>query len=541
TPCASPDAEIETFRAAFASLQRKLQRLEEDSRERLGQEKAAIFGAHALMLADPMFEGGILNLIEAGKTALDAIYDKTMEIRALFSSLPDPYLRERAADVEDVGRRLFREVQGSGDVDLNAPGRHILVAEELSPSEAAVLSPEHVAGVITCVGGATSHYAIIVSALEIPAVSGLESRLFYDGDRVICDGQSGVVVVSPTPATVGRYERKRTLFLKEKGDLASFAGKEAMTRDGHKIELRGNIALPEDAPGVLEHGGTGVGLFRTECLFMNRPQAPSEEEQYRAYKTVLENMKGLPTVIRTLDAGGDKQIPYLDELVGPEANPFLGLRAIRFCLRNKELFMTQLRALLRAGVAGDLRVMIPMISDVSQIQTAKEWLEEAGEALKREGVATGPYRLGIMIEIPSAALMAAELATEVDFFSVGTNDLVQYTLAVDRLNGRVADLYQPWHPAVVRLLKQIVDGAKAGDAEVAVCGEMAGDPLLLPLFVGLGFSGLSMSSVKLPWIKSRLSRIALPWAENLAREALSCKSASLVRQILERGAEELAE
>ncbi len=536
----SAEKETEKFKKAFASVLKKLRQLEEDSRERLGKEKAAIFGAHALMLGDPMFEGGILDLIGAGKTAPDAIYEKTMEIRDLFASLPDPYLRERAADVEDVGRRLFREVKGEAGIDLNSPGRYILAAEELSPSEAATLSPEHVVGLITHMGGATSHYAIIVSALEIPAVSGVESRLFRDGGQAICDGHRGVAIVDPIPATIGHYERKLALFRKEKEGLAALLGKEAQTRDGCKMDLWGNIASPEDALRVLEHGGTGVGLFRTEYLYMNKPQAPGEEEQYAAYRQALENMKGLPVVIRTLDAGGDKQVPYLAEVVGPEANPFLGLRAIRLCLQDKKFFMTQLRALLRAGTAGDLRIMLPMISDVSQVRATKEWLAEAEASLQDDGLTVGKYKLGIMVEIPSAAVMASELAREVDFFSVGTNDLIQYTLAVDRLNSRVSDLYQPWHPAIVRLLKQIADGAKEGGAELAVCGEMAGDPLVLPLFVGLGFKELSMSPAKLLWVKSRLSRITLSWAKNVAEEALACKSAEEVRQLLERHAEELA-
>ncbi len=537
---ALPAEESAKFKKAFTAVLNNLRRLEEESEQRLGKEKAAIFGAHALMLADPMFEGGILELIKTGKSAADAIYEKTMEIRELFSSLPDPYLRERAADVEDVGRRLFREVKGESEIDLNAPGRYILVTEELSPSEAAVLSPEHVVGIITRVGGATSHYAIIVSALEIPAVSGIDSALFNEGVQAICDGHRGVAVINPIPVTIGHYKRKQALFLKEKEGLSALVDKEAQTSDGHKIALWGNIASPEDALSVLKHGGTGVGLFRTEYLYMNKLQAPTEDEQYEAYKQALLNMKDLPTVIRTLDAGGDKQVPYLAEAVGQEANPFLGLRAIRLCLQDKPLFMAQLRALLRSGVYGDLRIMLPMISDVSQVLEAKEWLAEAEKALKNEGVIVKPYKLGIMIEIPSAAAMAAELAREVDFFSVGTNDLVQYTLAVDRLNSRVSNLYQPWHPAVIRLLKQVADGASEGGAELAVCGEMAGDPLLLPIFVGLGFKELSMSPAKLLWIKSRLSRIELPWAIKVTQEALTCKSASEVQQLLERRAEELA-
>ena len=536
----SPDAEAERFKKAFAAVLKKLRRLEEESRSRLGQEKAAIFGAHALMLSDPMFEGGIQELIRGGKTAADAIYEKTMEIRELFASLPDPYLRERAADVEDVGRRLFREVKGEADIDLNAPGRYILVAEELSPSEAATLSPEHIAGLITHIGGATSHYAIIVSALEIPAVSGVESALFTDGVKAICDGHRGVAVINPIPATIGHYERKLALFLKEKKGLNALVDKEAVSRDGHKMALWGNITAPEEAGRVLELGGTGVGLFRTEYLYMNKPQAPSEEEQFAAYKAALENMKGLPIVIRTLDAGGDKQVPYLADIVGQEANPFLGLRAIRLCLQERELFTAQLRALLRAAAFGDLRIMIPMISDISQVRTVKKRLDELRNELESEGIPVGPYKLGIMIEIPSAVLMAEELAREVDFFSVGTNDLVQYTLAVDRLNSKVSDLYQPWHPAIMRLLKQTADGAKNGGAELAVCGEMAGDPLMLPIFVGLGFDELSMSPAKLLWVKSRLSRLTLPWAQNVAKEALACSSASEVQQLLERKAEELA-
>ncbi|MDR1977722.1 MAG: phosphoenolpyruvate--protein phosphotransferase [Synergistaceae bacterium] len=531
--------ELALFERAFQAVIDRLGEMEKESERSIGKEKASIFGAHAMMLADPMFKGGVTELIRNGRWACDAIYEKTMEIRGLFSSLPDPYLRERAADVDDIGRRLFREVKGEGDLDLNAPGRYILVTDEIAPSEAATLSPERVAGLITRAGGATSHYAIILSALEIPAVSGIDGGIFRDGANAVCDGQKGMAVLDPVPATVGHYERKLSAFFKEKEGLKDLRDKAAMTKDGLPVELWGNIASPDEAAGVLSQGGTGVGLFRTEYLFMNRDAPPSEEEQYLAYKSALENMKDRPAVIRTLDAGGDKQVPYLAELVGSEANPFLGLRAIRLCLQNEPLFSTQLRALLRASSHGDLRIMLPMISDVSQIRQVRERLEKSRLSLAEEGVVTRPYRLGIMIEIPSAAIMSSELAREADFFSVGTNDLVQYTLAVDRLNSMVSSLYEPWHPAVLRLLKMTAESASAAGIELGVCGEMAGDPLMLPVFIGFGFRELSMSPAKLPWIKSRLSRMTEAWAKDVAFSAAACAGASEARHVLETSAEEL--
>jgi phosphotransferase system enzyme I (PtsI) len=535
----SVDAELANFKRAFDSVLKKLHILESEAKKRIGKEKAAIFGAHALMLSDPMFEGGVSELIRNGKTAPDAIYEKTMEIRKLFASLPDPYLRERASDVEDVGRRLFREVMGEGDFDPNSQGRYILATEEISPSEAATLSPEHVAGVVTRVGGVTSHYAIIVSALEIPAVSGVDSGAFRDGATAVCDGQRGVAVLDPIPATISHYERKQNVFLKEKESLKDLDGKEAVTKDGVPVELWGNIASPDEASGVLAQGGTGVGLFRTEYLFMNRNEPPSEGEQYEAYKAALVEMKGLPTVIRTLDVGGDKQASYISERVGHEANPFLGLRAIRLCLRDQSLFLPQLRALLRASAQGDLRIMLPMISDAAQIRKVRELLEKTKRGLEKEGAEIGKYKLGIMVEIPSAVMMASELAREVDFFSVGTNDLVQYTLAVDRLNSRVSSLYEPWHPAVLRLLELTAESAVSAGIELGVCGEMAGDPQMTPIFVGLGFSELSMSPAKLPWIKSRLKRMTVSWAKETARSAIACGSASEARALLDAKSEEL--
>jgi phosphotransferase system enzyme I (PtsI) len=535
----STDSELAIFKKAFAAVMKKLRRLEEESEKTIGKEKSAIFGAHAMMLSDPTFEGGVTELIKAGKYAEDAIYEKTAEISKLFAALPDPYLRERAVDVEDVGRRLFREVKGEADFEPHAQGRYILVTDELTPSEAAILSPEHVAGIITRVGGVTSHYAIIVSALEIPAVSGVDSSAFPDEAQAVCDGQRGLAVLDPIPATVSHYERKLAIFLKEKEGLTGLKGKPAETRDGTRIELWGNIASPGDVPGVIDQGGTGIGLFRTEYLFMNRNDVPSENEQYEAYKTTLENMSGRPTVIRTLDAGGDKQAPYISGMVGTEANPFLGLRAIRLCLKHDSLLAPQLRALLRASVHGDLRIMLPMISDVSQIRRVRERLGTLKDDLERKGESVGQYKLGIMIEIPCAAVMARELAREVDFFSVGTNDLVQYAIAVDRLNSRVSDLYEPWHPAVLRLLRATADGAAESGIELGVCGEMAGDPLMLPIFVGLGFNELSMSSAKLPWIKSRLNRMTVQWAKGVAASAIACASASETRALLDAKSDEL--
>jgi phosphotransferase system enzyme I (PtsI) len=534
-------AETAAFEAALARARTELADLRARGEATLGKDKAAVFEAHGLMLEDPMLLSGIRSRIEGGRTAPDAVVETTREIRSLFEALPDPYLRERGADVEDVGRRLFRKLLGIGEIDLEGEP-FLLVAAELAPSEAALLSRDRILGVILERGGPTSHAAILLRSLDIPAVSGVEgaTERFPQGAWALCDGDEGTAILSPSPEE--REAARRRIDRRERAriELRDLADAAATTRDGAPLGLWGNMAKPEDASKILSAGGTGVGLFRTEFLFMDRPAPPSEEEQLAAYGAALRGMEGKPVIIRTLDAGGDKEIPYLAQ--EPEENPFLGYRAVRLCLGRPDLFRTQLRALLRAAPEGDLRVMVPMISGIDEVRRTRSLLEECARELRREGLpAADRVPLGIMVEIPSAAILAREFAREVDFFSIGTNDLTQYALAVDRMNPRVAPWYDTFHPAVIRLIAMTAEAARDRGIEVGMCGEMAGDPLALPLLVGLGFDDLSMSPPRIGWVKRLLRRMDRSEAERVAREALAASETSEVRAVLRRYVDRLEE
>jgi phosphotransferase system enzyme I (PtsI) len=534
----SPETARARFRKALEASRKQLLHLQTKSAATLGQEKAAVFAAQSLMLDDPMLSGGVEELLLQGTSPEDAVVLKTREIKALFESLPDPYLRERAADVEDVGRRIFRNLLGVGTLDLEDVDEPVvLVAEDLTPSDTATLTSKTVAGILTERGGPTSHTAIIAKALEIPAVSGIEKLfdLIEEGLPVALDGERGDVILSPSAEEAARFAVLREKRLHTVRQLATLRDLPAITLDGVEIGLWGNIAKPEGTEKVLSYGGTGVGLFRTEFLYMSGDTPPGEEEQLAAYVKALKGMKGMPTVIRTLDAGGDKDVPSLRGILGDktEMNPFLGYRALRICLDEKDLFRTQLRALLRAAPSGDLRIMFPMVAGLEDLRGARQALDQVRSELEAEGVVVPPVKVGIMIEIPAAAAMAPRLAAEADFFSVGTNDLTQYTLAADRMNSRVTRWYDPFHPGVLQLLRLTAEGALGQNIELGMCGEMAGDLDAIPLLLGLGFQELSMTPSQIPWAKRLVRALSIGVCRDIARKALTFGTAAEVRTYLQ--------
>lgn len=489
--------EKEKLQKALDESRSQLEKIKAKAEVEMGHEKAAVFEAHITLLDDPEFTGAMATEIENNSlNAMKAVENVTNTFVMIFESMEDAYMRERAADIKDVSKRIIANLAGKGgDAFSITEANTIVVAEDLTPSDTAQLDRSKVVAFLTNIGGRTSHSAIMARTLEIPAVVGLGdiTTLVKTGDTVIVDGIEGVVIVNPDEATIKEYETKRQAFLAEQEELKKLIEVKTVTKSGKRIEVCGNIGKAEDVDGVIANGGDGVGLFRTEFLYMDRDSAPTEEEQFEAYKYVLENMNGKQVVIRTLDIGGDKTLPYLP--LPQEMNPFLGYRAIRLCLDKKEIFKVQLRALLRASVYGKLAVMFPMISGIQEFRAAKEVVEECMAELKKEGKEySDAIQWGIMVEIPAAAVMADELAKEVDFFSIGTNDLIQYTLAADRMSEKVSYLYNPMHPAVLRLIKMTIDGAHKHGKWVGMCGEMAGDETAIPTLVEYGLDEFSMSA-----------------------------------------------
>lgn len=525
------EKELDRLKEALKKTKESLQKLKDSVRRRLGEEKAGILEAHMLMLEDPMFVDEIKKAIEEGNSAEDAVFTATEKIKEMFETIPDPYLRERAADVKDVGSRLYRTLLGGKDIaqlDTNEP--IIVVANDLAASELIAISENNVVGLVLSQGGPTSHMAIIAKSLNLPAVSGIDISLISDNCLLIVDGIRGEITINPSSDVLMQTKNNIEKLQREQEEALSLKDLPAVTPDGLRIELWGNIAHPDEASAVLSSGGSGIGLFRTEFLFMNRNTPPSEDEQFEAYRKVLDEMKPHPVVIRTLDAGGDKEIPYLN--IPKEDNPFLGYRAIRIGLTEEQLLITQLKALIRSSICGNLYIMFPMISSLWEIRRAKTLIQKAASQLDDKGMRYGKFKVGIMIEIPSAAIMAEELAKEVDFFSIGTNDLTQYTLAVDRGNSKVSQWYDHLHPAVLKLIAMTSKAAKTQKIELGICGEMAGDPFALPVLLGLGFDELSMSPPAIPKIKRLVRKFQAERAKQVAQMALSMKDADEVRQYL---------
>ncbi|MBK1812501.1 phosphoenolpyruvate--protein phosphotransferase [Clostridium sp. YIM B02505] len=489
-------AEKELLQRALVSSKEQLEKIKAKAVESMGEEKAEVFEAHITLLDDPEFTGAMeLEIENNSVNAMKAVDGVTNTFVMIFESMEDAYMRERAADIKDVSKRIIANIAGKVDSFEITEENTIVVAHDLTPSDTAQLDRSKVVAFLTNIGGRTSHSAIMARTLEIPAVVGLKdiTTSVKNGDSVIVDGIEGVVIVNPDEATVQEYMTKREKFVAEQEELKKLISVKTVTKSGKRVEVCGNIGKPEDVHQVLANGGDGVGLFRTEFLYMDRDSAPTEEEQFESYKYVLEKMEGKQVVIRTLDIGGDKTLPYLP--LPEEMNPFLGYRAIRLCLDRKEIFKVQLRALLRASIYGNLCVMFPMISGLEEFLQAKEVVDECKAELKAEGKEySETTQWGIMVEIPAAAVYADELAKHVDFFSIGTNDLIQYTLAADRMSEKVSYLYNPMHPAVLRLIKMTIDGAHKHGKWVGMCGEMAGDEAAIPTLVEYGLDEFSMSA-----------------------------------------------
>ena len=529
-------AEIRRFEDAIEASKKELTIIKENALASLGADKAAVFEAHLLILDDPEFMGTVKTDIESKVINAEYAFKETSDMFiSMFEAMDNEYMKERAADIRDVSKRILAHLLG---VDLPNPSlideEVIVIAEDLTPSDTAQLNKKYVKGFATNIGGRTSHSAIMARSLEIPAVVGTSSITedVKNGDILILDGLDGVVLVNPDEATTAEYKEKHAKFEAQKAEWAKLVTEKSVTKDGHEVILAANIGTPADLEGVKNNGGEAVGLYRTEFLYMGRDQLPTEDEQFEAYKAVLEGMGDKPVVVRTLDIGGDKELPYLD--LPKEMNPFLGFRAIRLCLEEKDLFRTQLRALLRASVYGKLCVMFPMIATVQEFRAAKALFLEEKEKLVAEGVAvSNDIELGIMVEIPSTAVIADIFAKEVDFFSIGTNDLIQYTMAADRMSEKVSYLYQPYNPAILRLVKNVIEASHKEGKWTGMCGEMAGDSLAIPLLLGMGLDEFSMSATSILQARSQIKNLSLEKMKELVDKAIICSTTEEVLALIE--------
>jgi len=521
----NPDAEIERLNQAIEESQTEIERIRGIAAESLGEEEAQVFDAHAMILDDPEMAEQVEETIKAEEINAEAAYKEvTDNFITVFEGMEDnPYMQERAADIEDVRKRVLASLLG---VSLPNPAtideEVIVVAHDLTPSDTAQLNKDYVKAFVTNVGGSTSHSAIMARSLEIPAIvgTGNVSREVSEGEMVIVDGREGEVITDPSSEEVTEYESRAKEFAELKAEWSKLQDEPTMTADGKQFELAGNIGTPRDLDGVLDNGGEAIGLYRTEFLYMDSDELPTEDEQYEAYKEVLEGMDDKPVVVRTMDIGGDKELPYLD--LPDEMNPFLGYRAIRVSLDQDEIFRTQLRALLRASVHGNLRIMFPMIATVAEFRDAKAIFEEEKANLENDGVdVSDTIQVGIMVEIPATAVSADQFAKEVDFFSIGTNDLIQYTMAADRMNEGVSYLYQPYNPSILRLVKNVIDAAHAEGKWAGMCGEMAGDQTAVPLLVGMGLDEFSMSATSILRTRSLMKTLDTSEMEELVDKALN--------------------
>ncbi|WHY68532.1 phosphoenolpyruvate--protein phosphotransferase [Neobacillus sp. SuZ13] len=524
-------AEVDRFRKAIEKSKTELEAIRDRAKVDLGADKAAIFEAHLLVLSDPELNSPIEDKIQSDKVNAESALKETADMFVMmFEQMDNEYMKERAADIRDVTKRVLAHLLGVQLVNPSMIAEEvIIVAEDLTPSDTAQLNRQFVLGFTTNIGGRTSHSAIMARSMEIPAVVGTKSATeeINNGDLVIVDGLKGEVHINPTTELVEQYRKIHDQYEVQKAEWAKLVNEPTVTNDDHHVELVANIGTPKDLKGVIENGGEGVGLYRTEFLYMGRDQLPTEEEQFESYKAVLEGLNGKPVVVRTLDIGGDKELPYLD--LPKEMNPFLGFRAIRLCLEEQDIFRTQLRALLRASNYGNLKIMFPMIATLDEFRAAKTILEEEKQKLLAEGqkVAEG-IELGIMVEIPSTAILADQFAKEVDFFSIGTNDLIQYTMAADRMNQRVSYLYQPYSPSILRLVKMVIDAAHAQGKWTGMCGEMAGDETAIPVLIGLGLDEFSMSATSILKARSQIKNLRKSDMEKLAQQVLNMQTTDQV-------------
>ena len=529
------EKEVSRLDDALAASIKDVELIKETALKNLGEEEAQVFDAHLMVLSDPELIGQVKDSITSNKVnAESALKEVTDMFISIFAGMEDnPYMQERAADIRDVSKRILAHLLG---VKIPSPAtikdEVIIVAADLTPSDTAQLNRQYVKAFVTDIGGRTSHSAIMARSLEIPAIVGTKevTSIAKDGDIIIVDGLSGDVFLNPSEEVVAEYRAKAEAFAAQQAEWEKLKDSKTYTKDGHQVELAANIGTPKDLEGVVNNGAEGVGLYRTEFLYMDSHEMPTEEDQFEAYKAVLEGMNGKPVVVRTMDIGGDKELPYLP--LPHEMNPFLGYRAIRISLNEPEMFRTQLRALLRASVYGKLRIMFPMIATLNDFRGAKALLEEEKAKLIAEGVAVSDdIQVGIMIEIPAAAVLAHQFAKEVDFFSIGTNDLIQYTMAADRMNEQVSYLYQPYNPSILRLINNVIKAAHAEGKWAGMCGEMAGDQKAVPLLVGMGLDEFSMSATSVLRTRSLMKKLDTAKMEEYANRALT--ECSTMEEVLE--------
>ncbi|HII3030426.1 TPA: phosphoenolpyruvate--protein phosphotransferase [Staphylococcus aureus] len=529
------EGEVAKFNSAIEASKVELTKIRNNAEVQLGADKAAIFDAHLLVLDDPELIQPIQDKIKnENANAATALTDVTTQFVTIFESMDNEYMKERAADIRDVSKRVLSHILG---VELPNPSMIdesvVIVGNDLTPSDTAQLNKEFVQGFATNIGGRTSHSAIMSRSLEIPAIVGTKSitQEVKQGDMIIVDGLNGDVIVNPTEDELIAYQDKRERYFADKKELQKLRDADTVTVDGVHAELAANIGTPNDLPGVIENGAQGIGLYRTEFLYMGRDQMPTEEEQFEAYKEVLEAMGGKRVVVRTLDIGGDKELSYLN--LPEEMNPFLGYRAIRLCLAQQDIFRPQLRALLRASVYGKLNIMFPMVATINEFREAKSILLEEKENLKNEGHdISDDIELGIMVEIPATAALADVFAKEVDFFSIGTNDLIQYTLAADRMSERVSYLYQPYNPSILRLVKQVIEASHKEGKWTGMCGEMAGDETAIPLLLGLGLDEFSMSATSILKARRQINGLSKNEMTELANRAVDCATQEEVIELV---------
>ncbi|MCJ7843034.1 phosphoenolpyruvate--protein phosphotransferase [Lederbergia sp. NSJ-179] len=534
---ADTEAEKQRFEQAIHQSKSELEKIKDHANRELGADKAEIFAAHLLVLSDPEMLNPVFDKIGTeGINAEVAMKETADMFVSMFESMDNEYMKERAADIRDVTKRVIAHLLG---VQIPNPSliseEVVIIAEDLTPSDTAQLNRQFVKGFTTDIGGRTSHSAIMARSMEIPAVVGTKQATsnIENGVMVIVDGIDGDVLIDPSDDVIAQYKEKKAKYEAQKAEWAKLVHEPTVSKDGQHVELAANIGTPDDVKGVLENGGEAVGLYRTEFLYMGRDQLPTEDEQFEAYKTVLEKMEGKTVVVRTLDIGGDKELSYLN--LPKEMNPFLGFRAIRLCLEEQDIFRTQLRALLRASSYGNLKIMFPMVATVSEFREAKAILLEEKEKLVAKGIhVSNSIEIGMMVEIPSTAVMADQFAKEVDFFSIGTNDLIQYTMAADRMNERVSYLYQPYNPAILRLISMVIDAAHKEGKWVGMCGEMAGDTIAIPILMGLGLDEFSMSATSILPARAQIKGLEKEQAKSIKETVLSMSSSEEVIEFVKK-------
>lgn len=528
--------EIAKLNAAIEKSLKEVKSIYEYALKNLGEKEAEIFSAHKLMLEDPEFIDFIKEKIKLESVNAEwGVKEASNNYISILENMDNEYLKERAADIKDISKRLINNLMGIENISLSTlEEEYIIVSKDLTPSDTAQMRKDKVLGFVTEVGGRTSHTSIMARTLELPAVVGVKdmTKSVKNNDMIIIDGEEGTVIINPTQDEINTYKEKRKAFEEFKNKLKELKNSKSISKDGYKVEIAGNIGTPNDIDKVIENGGEGVGLYRTEFLYMDRDKLPTEEEQFESYKIVAEKLEGRPLVIRTLDVGGDKELPYLE--MPKEMNPFLGYRAIRLCLDRVDIFKVQLRAILRASAYGNIKIMFPMISSLKEFRDAKQILEEVKNELRVEKIPFNEnIEVGIMVEIPSAAIQSDVFAKEVDFFSIGTNDLIQYTLAVDRGNENISYLYSQYHPAVLRLIKMTIENGHKEGIWVGMCGEAAGDERLIPILLGMGLDEFSMSAssiLKARYIIKNISKIEM---ENMIEEILNLETPLQVKQYID--------